>query len=60
MSEDNIKADTVVLAMGMTPNRLLADRLYNEIDRVYRIGDCREPRNIMNAVWDAYEIARYI
>ena len=58
--ENHIEADTVVLAMGMTPNHRLADRISDEVDHVYRIGDCREPRNVMNAVWDAYEIARHI
>ena len=58
--EDHIKADTIILALGMTPNHHLADSISDEADYVYRIGDCREPRNIMNAVWDAYEIARYI
>ncbi len=55
-----INADTIVLALGMTSNHDLADRICHESDHVYRIGDCREPRNVMNAVWDAYEIARYI
>ncbi len=56
----HIEADTIVLAMGMTPNHDLADRISHKVDHVYQIGDCREPRNVMNAVWDAYEIARYI
>ncbi|MBW2610782.1 MAG: FAD-dependent oxidoreductase [Deltaproteobacteria bacterium] len=60
MREDTIAAHTVVLAMGMSSNRRLADRVSGEHARVYRIGDCREPRNVMHAVWDAYEIARYI
>jgi 2-enoate reductase len=58
--ENRIQADTVVLAMGMLPNTQIADQLDQKLDRVYRIGDCREPRNVMNAVWDAYEIARFI
>ncbi|MCP4688792.1 MAG: FAD-dependent oxidoreductase, partial [Desulfobacterales bacterium] len=58
--EDHIPADTVVLAMGMKPNHKLLDQIPNHAGQVYKIGDCREPRNIMNAVWDAHEIARYI
>jgi len=60
MREIRIEVDTVVLAMGMTPDHRLANRIPSEWDRVYRIGDCREPRNVMNAVWDAYEVARFI
>lgn len=59
-SEDQVAVDSVVLAMGMTSNCLLADQISGEVNKIYRIGDCREPRNVMNAVWDAYEIARYI
>jgi 2-enoate reductase len=55
-----IEAESVVLAMGMKSETGLADQLETAADYVYRIGDCREPRNVMNAVWDAYEIARYI
>ncbi|SMD11463.1 2-enoate reductase [Desulfocicer vacuolatum DSM 3385] len=52
--------DTVALAMGMTPETRLADDLDNTPYRVYRLGDCRCPKNVMNAVWDAYEVARFI
>lgn len=60
LSTNQIAADTIVLAIGMTPNTQLAEQIEQEGQRVYRIGDCREPRNVMNAVWDAYEIARTI
>ena len=58
--KNRIEADTVVLSLGMTPDTHLTDQLENKLDHVYRIGDCRKPRNVMNAVWDAYEIARMI
>jgi 2-enoate reductase len=64
MSEDGslttLATDTVALAIGMTPETALADALDSGPHRVYRIGDCRSPKNVMNAVWDAYEIARFI
>lgn len=60
MRKDEVLTDTVVLAIGMRPNHSLADRISGEMDNVYCIGDCRKPRNVMNAVWDAYEIARHI
>lgn len=59
-STSRIAADTNVLAIGMTPNTQLAEQIERQEQRVYRIGDCRDPRNIMNAVWDAYEIARWL
>lgn len=64
MSEDGtlkkLATDTVALAIGMIPETRLADALDNCPHRVYRMGDCRSPKNVMNAVWDAYEIARFI
>ncbi len=59
-SQACIKADSVVLAVGMAPNRLLAKQISADVERMYCIGDCRQPHNVMNAVWDAYEIARFI
>jgi 2-enoate reductase len=55
-----IETDSVVLAAGMAANRTLAERISVDVERMYCIGDCRQPRNVMNAVWDAYEIARFI
>ena len=37
-------------------HRLLKGNLAN----LYLIGDAREAKNIMNAIWDAYEVARVI
>ncbi len=38
------------------------DKLYNNISEyhanIYKIGDCKEVCNIMNAIWSAYELAR--
>ncbi|RNC28502.1 MAG: Cinnamate reductase [Candidatus Dichloromethanomonas elyunquensis] len=54
-----IPVDTVILSVGYKANQ----QLYRELPVEYRanthvIGDAREPKNIMNAIWDAYEIAR--
>jgi len=45
------------------PLRIGRVELKNRIamaNNVYCIGDCREPRNVMHAVWDAYAVARFI
>ena len=55
-----VKADTVAMAVGMAAETGLADALESAPCPVYRIGDCRQPKNVMNAVWDAYEIARFL
>jgi len=56
--KSRLEGDTVVLAIGMTPVNSLADILDAKMAHTFRIGDCRSPKNVMNAVWDAYEVAR--
>lgn len=50
-----VKCDHVVISVGYIPN----DSLYEEIKgaHTYLIGDANNPSNIMNAIWQAYEIA---
>jgi 2-enoate reductase len=45
-----IRADTVVLSIGMTTKGKLADSIEKTGMPSYRIGDCRKPKNIMNEV----------
>jgi 2-enoate reductase len=53
-----LQADSVILATGYRSN----DGLYGEISasmpEVYLVGDAIRPRNIKNAIWTAYEVAR--
>lgn len=55
-----LEAETIVMAVGMKPEITLAESLQDFPCRLYRIGDCRQPKNVMNAIWDGYEIARFI
>ena len=50
--KSEIKGDNVVIAAGLTPNRKLFDELAQvpEFDEVYAVGDCVEPRTILEAV----------
>ncbi len=55
-----ISCDTVVLAVGLKPERELHEALRKEIPEIaetYIIGDSKEPRRIQEAIWDAYFIA---
>ncbi len=56
----NFPADTVVLAVGLKPDRKLYQSLKGQIRDLYVIGDSRKAQNIMNSIWDAYEVARMI
>jgi len=46
-----LKADTVVLAVGLKPEKGLARALEGKVAEIHCIGDCQEPRKIMDAVW---------
>ncbi len=56
---EEIPADNVVLAVGFTSNKSLY-REMQDVPEVYELGDCRECRNIHQAIWDAYEVANHI
>lgn len=52
-----IPADSVVIAVGVTSNNLLEEEV-KEIADVYVIGDAKAPRTVMNAIYEANEVAR--
>jgi 2-enoate reductase len=56
----NFPADTVVLAVGLKPEQELYLALRGRTPNLFLIGDSRRAQNIMNAVWDAYEVGRMI
>ena len=58
--EDLLAADTVVVATGYEPVRDGHEAWSAAAPEVLVIGDAAEPRNIMAAIWDAYEVARGI
>jgi 2-enoate reductase len=55
-----ITADTVVIATGLKSDDGLYQALKGRFPAVYSVGDCREPRNIMGAVWDGFEVGRTV
>lgn len=59
-SEQSIEADTIVLALGAVSNDNLAVSLDGRIPEVYRIGDCRRPRNLTDAILDGAYVSRQI
>jgi len=58
--EADLKADTVVLALGLKPERGLAQALEGKVPQLHVIGDCEEPRKIMDAVWSAFHTTRLL
>lgn len=55
--KQSVKADTVVLAVGFSSNNELYNKVRDEIDNVYMVGDAESASNIMDAIWSANEVA---
>jgi len=55
-----IDADTVVISIGLNSDQKLYHEILGKVNNVYVIGDANKARNIMSAIWDAYEVAREI
>lgn len=58
--KERIPADTIVMAVGCRPVNDLYEQLKTSGIPVYNIGDSRKVNNIMQAVWDGFEIGRSI
>ena len=56
--EKEIKADTILVAIGYRSNSGLYDSMTSSNKVVYNVGDSRNVHNIMYAIWDAYQLAR--
>jgi 2-enoate reductase len=56
----NLEADTVVLALGLEPNGSLTESLKGKVPEVYAVGDCVEPRIVINAIHEGFHTARRI
>jgi len=52
-----VEADSVVLAMGGTPNKELVEALKGRALKVYTVGDCVEVGKIMNAIASGFRTA---
>jgi len=56
-----LKADTIVLAVGMKPNdNGLAEALQGKVPEVYPIGDCVKTGKVIDAIWAGFRTARLI
>ncbi len=57
----HLPADTVILAVGMmSANGIPSESLMDQIPEVYSIGDCVQPRHVMQAMWEGYRTAYVI
>ncbi len=59
--KSTLKADSIVLAVGMKPNEDgLAEALRGKVPEVYRIGDCEKIGKVIGAIWTGFRTARLI
>jgi 2,4-dienoyl-CoA reductase-like NADH-dependent reductase (Old Yellow Enzyme family)/thioredoxin reductase len=58
--ERTLEAETIVLALGATPDRSLVDDLKKEEIEFHPIGDCRQPNNIRQAIYEGALVGRQL
>lgn len=59
-TERQIDVDNVVLSLGNVPSNALYYQLKGQVSELHMIGDCLAPRKAMEAIHDAYQLARLI
>jgi len=55
-----LRADTVILAVGATPENTLIGELKSAVSELHAIGDCVEPRDALAAVKQGAEVGRIV
>ena len=58
--EELVEADRVVIAVGTRPVNTLVDALEGEVPELYTVGDCSQPRVIIEAVYEGSLTGRQI
>jgi 2,4-dienoyl-CoA reductase-like NADH-dependent reductase (Old Yellow Enzyme family)/thioredoxin reductase len=58
--ERTLEAETIVLALGAVPERSLVDELKKEEIEFHPIGDCRQPKNIRQAIYEGALVGRQL
>jgi 2,4-dienoyl-CoA reductase-like NADH-dependent reductase (Old Yellow Enzyme family)/NADPH-dependent 2,4-dienoyl-CoA reductase/sulfur reductase-like enzyme len=56
-AEHDIKADSVIIAVGMKPKGDLALKFYSAADQFFMIGDCNAVGNLRTAIYSAFTTA---
>ena len=59
-TRSQLASDTVVLAVGLKANNGLEEAIRGKVPEIYAIGDCVEPRKVINAIWEGFRFARLI
>jgi len=55
-----IEADTVVFSMGLEQEKTLSEKIKGQVKEIYEVGDCIEPRKIIDAMREGAQAGRQI
>jgi 2,4-dienoyl-CoA reductase (NADPH2) len=56
-TEESLKADSVILALGAKSNDSLYTAIKDKFSNVYAIGDCVKPRKALEAIHEGFDVA---
>jgi len=57
---ESLRPDLTIYALGYRSDISSFEEYIPEVPEFYSVGDSREPKNIQQAIWDAYEVANHI
>lgn len=57
-TRQTLAADSIVLAVGFRSQGALTEQLQGQVPEVFAVGDCLAPRKVMEAMQEAYRVAR--
>lgn len=55
-----LASDCTILALGYRSNRSLYNQILLKAKDIYNIGDSSHPKDIMEGIWDAYELCSHL
>ena len=55
-----LASDCTILALGYRSNRSLYDQILLKAKDIYNIGDSSHPKDIIEGIWDAYELCSHL
>lgn len=58
--KNEIKADTVIIALGVKSKNDLTKKLGDRVQEIYSIGDCNNPRKIGDAIHEGFRVGSAI
>lgn len=58
--EESVDGDRIIIAMGSRPVAMLTEALEGRVPELHSVGDCNQPRVILEAVYEGSSVGRQI